>query len=197
MQNLPLSLSVNTPHETRLLSYALHVKALAFPWRKTRQPRFFTLICPMPDKTTQSTIDALIAKHRNTAGALLPLLHAIQENIGFIPPDAVPEIARCLNLSRAEVHGVISYYHFFRTTKPAQHTLCICRAESCLACGSNRLFPLAEALLADVPKETVALEAVDCLGLCAASPAMQVDGYLHAAVSPDKLEKILVQLTEA
>ncbi|HPY40994.1 MAG TPA: NAD(P)H-dependent oxidoreductase subunit E, partial [Thiolinea sp.] len=78
-----------------------------------------------------ATIQALIDANRDQAGALLPMLHAIQDQLGYVPAEATPLLAKSLNLSRAEVHGVISFYHHFRTTPPGQHTLQICRAESC------------------------------------------------------------------
>ena len=150
----------------------------------------------------QQLIQELIGLHATQQGALLPLLHAIQDQLGFIPPDAVGEIAKGLNLSRAEVHGVITYYHFFRTTAPGKHVVQICRAEACQACGADALLALAEKTLGCAVHETnakgsVTLEPVYCLGLCASSPAMQVDDTLHARVSADRLTKSLSQLEAA
>jgi formate dehydrogenase subunit gamma len=142
----------------------------------------------------QHSIQALIASHASMKGALLPLLHAIQDQFGFIPPESVGEIAKGLNLSRAEVHGVITYYHFFRTSAPGKHVVQVCRAEACQACGADALFALAEKTLAAT---SITLEPVYCLGLCASSPAIQVDDKLHACVSADKLKKILTQLEAA
>ena len=147
----------------------------------------------------QPLIQELIASHASEKGALLPLLHAIQDKLGFIPPDAVGEIAKGLNLSRAEVHGVITYYHFFRTTAPGKHVVQVCRAEACQACGAEELLALAEKTLGcsahqTTPNGSVTLEPVYCLGLCASSPAIQVNDKLHARVSADRLKKILTQL---
>ena len=147
-------------------------------------------------------IHGLIESHKSMNGALLPLLHAIQEKVGFIPPDAVGEIAKGLNLSRAEVHGVVTYYHFFRSEAPGKHVVQVCRAESCQACGADELLALAETTLGCKTHQTtsngaVTLESVYCLGLCASSPAIQVDEKLHACVSADKLKKILTQLEAA
>jgi formate dehydrogenase subunit gamma len=133
---------------------------------------------------------------------LLPLLHAIQEKLGFIPSDAVGDIAKGLNLSRAEVHGVITYYPFFRTEAPGRHVVQICRAEACQSCGSEALLALAEKTLGCQSHQTsangaVTLESVYCLGLCASSPAIQVDDTLHARVSADQLKTILTQLEAA
>jgi len=132
-------------------------------------------------------------------GALLPLLHAIQDQVGFIPSDSVSEIAKALNLSRAEVHGVITYYHFFRTEPAGKHVVQVCRAEACQACGSDELLAMAEKTLGCKSHETsangaVTLESVYCLGLCASSPAIQVNDKLHARMSTEKLKTILMQL---
>ena len=132
-------------------------------------------------------------------GALLPLLHAIQDQVGFIPSDSVSEIAKALNLSRAEVHGVITYYHFFRTEPAGKNVVQVCRAEACQACGSNELLAIAEKTLGCKSHETsangaVTLESVYCLGLCASSPAIQVNDKLHARMSTEKLKTILMQL---
>jgi formate dehydrogenase subunit gamma len=156
------------------------------------------------NKTTDAhdAIHELIQAHRAMKGALLPLLHAIQEKLGFIPSDAVGDIAKGLNLSRAEVHGVITYYHFFRTEAPGRHVVQICRAEACQSCGSEALLALAEKTLGCQSHQTsangaVTLESVYCLGLCASSPAIQVDDTLHARVSADQLKTILTQLEAA
>jgi formate dehydrogenase subunit gamma len=135
-------------------------------------------------------------------GLLLPLLHFIQDRLGYIPPDSVVDIARVLNISRAEVHGVITYYHFFRSEPAGRHVLQICRAEACQACGSENLYSLAQEKLSCMPHETskngaVTLEPVYCLGLCATSPAIQLDDRLYARVSAEKLEKLLLQLESA
>jgi len=157
----------------------------------------------MYDKSQQHTlIHELIESHQSMKGALLPLLHAIQEKLGFIPSDAVGEIAKGLNLSRAEVHGVITYYHFFRDEPAGKHVVQICRAEACQACGSNELLALAENILGCKSNETspsrcVTLESAYCLGLCASSPALQVDDKLYARMSAEKLKKILIQLETA
>ena len=147
----------------------------------------------------QVLIHALIESHRNMKGALLPLLHAIQDHIGHVPHESVSAIAEGLNLSRAEVHGVITYYHFFRTQPAGKHTLQVCRAEACQACGATQLMALAENILgcnsnATSANGAVTLEAAYCLGLCASSPAIQVDDRLYARVSAQKLKDILKQL---
>jgi len=132
-------------------------------------------------------------------GLLLPLLHFIQDKVGYVPSESVPNIAKAVNISRAEVHGVISYYHFFKTQPGGKHVLQICRAEACQACGSEELLELAQEKLGCKSHQTskdgvVSLEPVYCLGLCATSPAIQIDERLYARVSAIQLEKLLTQL---
>lgn len=144
-------------------------------------------------------VAAAIATHRDRPGALLPILHAIQDALGWIPSQAVPVIARALSLSRAEVHGVLTFYQDFRRTPPGRHVVQVCRAEACQACGSDALFAQASRLLECPPDETradgaITLEAAYCLGLCAAAPSLCIDGRLHARVSPDRLDSLLGRL---
>jgi formate dehydrogenase subunit gamma len=146
--------------------------------------------------TDHDLLARLIDEHRDQPGALLPLLHAVQNALGHVPDNAVPAIAQAVNRSRAEVHGVITYYHFFRRTPPGRHVVQVCRAESCRACGSETLAALAEELLGCRDHETradgaVTLEPVYCLGLCAASPALSIDGQVHARVTPERLPQLL------
>lgn len=147
-------------------------------------------------------VDRAIAAHQHRAGALLPLLHAVQDALGFIPPGSVPVIARALNLSRAEVHGVISFYHDFRTHPAGRHLLRLCRAEACQSMG-------AEALAEAVQRELgvgfggtsadgrVTLEPVYCLGNCACAPAVMLDGQVHGRMSAPGVAALLGQLAEA
>ena len=141
-------------------------------------------------------IETLIRAHRDRPGALLPLLHAVQDTLGHVPDEAVGPIAQALSLSRAEVHGVITYYHFFRREPAGRHVVQICRAEACQACGGEALQALAERVLgcgghATRADGAVTLEPVYCLGLCASSPAIQIDDRLHARVTPQRLETLL------
>lgn len=138
----------------------------------------------------------LIEQHRHQPGGLMPLLHAVQDAWGHIPPGAVESIAGGFNLSRAEVHGVITYYHHFRSVPPGRTVVQVCRAESCKACGSDALMAEVEQRLGVKSHETradgaVSLEPVYCLGLCAQSPAMQVNDRLFARVTPERLSAIL------
>lgn len=147
-------------------------------------------------------VRALVAQHADSPGALLPLLHAVQEQLGHVPATAVPLIAQGLNLSRAEVHGVITYYHFFRSQPPGRHVVQVCRAEACQACGADALMARAEQILGCKVHETradgaVTLEPVYCLGLCASSPAIQIDGRLHARMTPERLQRLAAPLEVA
>lgn len=142
------------------------------------------------------TADAIIARLGDMDGALLPILHGIQDALGYIPREAVPRIARGLNLSRAEVHGVISYYHHFRDTPPGKHTIRLCRAESCQAMNGAGLESHAKARLGIDYHRTTAdgafsLEAVYCLGNCACSPAVMIDGEVHGRVTPERFDALI------
>ena len=141
-------------------------------------------------------IHDVLERQKATPGALLPILHAIQDGLGYIPDVAVPEIAHALNLSVAEVRGVISFYHDFRTAPPARHTLRLCRAESCQSMGAEGLAAhLREQLALDDPGTSadgqIALRPVYCLGACACSPALELDGRVHARLTPERLRELV------
>ena len=141
-----------------------------------------------------TTLNTIFARHQQRPGALLPILHDIQEALGYVPDDAVPLIAKELNLSRAEVHGVISYYHYFRQTPPGKHVVRVCCAEACQANGSEALAAHAAGRLQD---GDATLEPVYCLGLCASGPAIQIDEtQLHAHVTPEKFDALMDGLGE-
>jgi len=124
----------------------------------------------------------------------LPILHDIQDALGYIPDEAVPLIAKELNLSRAEVYGVITYYHHFRQTSPGSHAVHICCAEACQANGSEVLASHAQERLKD---SDFTLEPIYCLGLCAIGPAIQIDETtLHARVTPEKFDALIDALGE-
>ncbi|MDO8860139.1 formate dehydrogenase subunit gamma [Haliea sp. E1-2-M8] len=136
---------------------------------------------------------------RDLPGALLPILHAVQDALGFIPEAAIPIIAEVLNLSRAEVHGVVSFYHHFRRQLPGQHIVQICRAESCQAVGARALEAEARAQLGIDYHQTTAdrcitLEPVYCLGNCACSPAVRVNDEIHGLMDAAKLSALLAAL---
>lgn len=141
-------------------------------------------------------LSTLIEEHRHQAGGLMPLLHAVQDALGYVPTEAVAPIAKGFNLSRAEVHGVVSYYHHFRSTPPGRTVVQVCRAESCKACGSDALMVEIEQRLGVKVHQTradgaVSLEPVYCLGLCAQSPAMQINERVFARVTSARLPALL------
>jgi formate dehydrogenase subunit gamma len=145
-----------------------------------------------PDAEIRRLAEAFAAE----AGALLPILHAIQDELGYVPDSAVPIVAEVLNLSRAEVHGVVTFYHFFRTKPPGKQTLYVCRAEACQSMGSRALEAYARKKLGVDFHETTAdgrfsLEPVYCLGNCACSPAVMVDETVYGRVTPQRLDEIL------
>ncbi|GAB3486884.1 formate dehydrogenase subunit gamma [Curvibacter fontanus] len=142
----------------------------------------------------QSTLRRVLDDKRDMPGALLPILHGIQDELGHVPPEAVADIAEALNLSRAEVHGVISYYHHFRTEAPKGAVVQVCRAEACQSCGSEALWEHASKKAAG---QNVTLESVYCLGLCATAPSMSINDKPYARVSHAKFDHLLAQLKEA
>lgn len=142
---------------------------------------------------------ALIAARRELPGATLPILHAIQDTYGYVPDEALTMIASALNLSRAEVQGVVSFYHHFRRTPPGRHVVQVCRAESCLAMGAEALEAHAKAKLGVDFHETTAdgavtLEPVYCLGNCACSPAMRVDDDILGRMNGQRFDAVLREL---
>jgi formate dehydrogenase subunit gamma len=144
--------------------------------------------------------DAIIAAHRETEGATLPILHALQEEFGCVPEEAVPLVAVALNLSRAEVHGIITFYHDFRRTPPGRHVLKLCRAEACQSMGGDALAAKARDRLQIEWGETsadgrVTLEPVFCLGLCACAPAAMLDEKVVGGLDHARLSALLDQVT--
>jgi len=141
-------------------------------------------------------IDEIVASVGNKPDALMPVLHAVQDRLGYIPADAVPEIARALNLSRAEVHGVISFYHDFRSSPPGRNVVRVCRAESCQAMGAVELAAHIQKRLGiefgqNSADGAYTLEAVYCLGNCACSPAIVVGNDIHGRVTPERFDEII------
>jgi len=134
---------------------------------------------------------AIVAAEADRPGALLPILHALNEMFGCVPAAAIPIVARALNLTRAEVHGVVSFYHDFRREPPPRRVLKLCRAEACQARGGDALAAAIEARLSG--RGDVAVEAVYCLGLCASGPAAMVDGRPHARLDLGALERLLAE----
>ncbi len=146
-----------------------------------------------------ATVRSVLERHAGEPGALLPILHDVQDALGHIPADAVPVIAMGLNLSRAEVHGVVTYYHHFRSEPAGRTVVQVCRAESCKACGADALMAHAEKVLGCASHHTrtdgaYTLEPVYCLGMCASSPAMMVGEKLYARVTPEKFDRVVAPL---
>jgi formate dehydrogenase subunit gamma len=144
----------------------------------------------------EKRILAIVERHRHRTGPLIEILHEVQADFGCVPPGTVPVLAQALNLSRAEVHGVVTFYHHFRTRPPGRHVLQICRAESCQAAGGRAVEQHAKKRLGvDFGGTTadgrVTLEAVYCLGLCACSPAAMLDDEVHGRVTPERLDALL------
>lgn len=144
-----------------------------------------------------ATIASEIINHFDAAPEMLvQVLHAFVQRYGFISEEAIRQIATELNLSRAEVHGVVSFYHDFRTTPPGEHVVKICQAEACQAMGSRDLTAHAEkklgvALQGTTDDGNVSLEPVYCLGNCACSPAIMIDQKVYGRVSPARLDDLL------
>ncbi|HEV7490515.1 MAG TPA: formate dehydrogenase subunit gamma [Rhodanobacteraceae bacterium] len=145
-------------------------------------------------------VRAALDANRDLPGALLPVLHAVQNTVGYVPDDAVPLIAHDLNLSRAEVHGVISFYHHFRTHPAGRHVVRICRAEACQALGARRLEAHAKQTLGIDFHETtkdgaITLEAVYCLGNCGCGPSVLIDpDEIHARVTPETFDGLVAEM---
>ena len=146
--------------------------------------------------TTSDTVIAIVDRLQDREGALLPVLHDVQRALGYIPPEAVAVVAERMNLSRAEVHGVISFYHYFRSTPPGRHTVYLCRAEACQSMNARALEQHAKQRLGVSFHETTAdgafsFEPVYCLGNCALSPAMMIDGHPYGRVTPQRFDTVV------
>lgn len=165
----------------------------------------------MVKQTARPAPDDLVRRHAQPGLSLIAVLHAIQDEAGFVPPAAIIPLARALNLSRAEVQGVISYYPHFRLTPPAALTIQLCRAEACRGMGGEALAqhietrtgcqftqhghhnppdPAQAAQAGHPANAALALEPVYCLGLCATAPALTLNGTVHARVTPEKFDAL-------
>lgn len=130
-------------------------------------------------------LSEILTRHRGRAGALLPVLHDVQDSFGYVPPEAVPLIAGALNLSRAEVHGTISFYHDFRREPPAKMVIKLCRAEACQARGVDKIAPILES------DGRVEVETVYCLGLCASGPSAMAGADVFARLDERKARQLV------
>ena len=153
----------------------------------------------MSNETNQNTVLAAIETNRDLDGALLPILHQIQKELGYVPEESVGDIAKGLNLSRAEVHGVISFYHSFTSTPRGRHVIEICRAESCQAVGGREIESAVKNTLGIEFEETtedgeISLEPVYCLGNCGCSPAVKIDSQLYGRVTSESVAALISDL---
>jgi formate dehydrogenase subunit gamma len=131
----------------------------------------------------------ILDRHEGREGALLPILHDVQASAGFISEEAVRTIASALNLTRAEVHGVVSFYHDFKAAPDTRPVIKLCRAEACKARGVEALVSAAEAAAGS----RVKIETIYCLGLCAVGPAAMIGGDVYARLTPAKLAELVKQ----
>jgi formate dehydrogenase subunit gamma len=150
----------------------------------------------MPEQSLEQQVRSIVAAHRGERGPLLPILHGIQAELGYIDPTVIAILADELNLSRADVYGVVTFYRDFRQTPPGRTTVRICRAEACQAVGAAALADHAAARLGVSFGETTAdgavtLEQAFCFGNCALGPAVQVGDRLHGRVDPGRLDSLL------
>jgi formate dehydrogenase subunit gamma len=148
----------------------------------------------------QAAVQKALAQHAHRPGPLMPVLHDIQHELGYAPKEAVPLLSKALHLSRAEIHGVITYYPHFRQTVPAAHQLHVCRAEACQAMGVNQLIAALPGSVGCGLNEHRAdgrldVEAVYCLGQCAVGPAVMLDGRLHARMTTERLKQLVQAAT--
>lgn len=142
------------------------------------------------------TILRIVGELQDRPGPLIEVLHAIQAAVGYVPEEAVPLVARGLNLSRADVHGVVTFYHYFRRTPPGRHVVSLCRAEACQSMGADALAEHAKRSLGVDFHETTddgkfSLEPIYCLGNCACSPAAMVDGRLYGRLTPQSFDAMI------
>jgi formate dehydrogenase subunit gamma len=154
-----------------------------------------------PDTELAKSAKAICATHRNKPDELLEILHDVQHAHGFVADEALPVIANALNLSRAEVHGVVTFYHEFRRKPAGRHIVKICRAEACQAMGTGELCAHAATKLGtDIgstsPDGRFTLEAAYCLGNCALAPAVMIDGELKGRVDPRRFDELISTATK-
>jgi len=149
-----------------------------------------------PTAWSRERAEEIIEANRHLDGAALPILHALQHEFGYVDQEAVPLVAQALNLSRAEVHGVVTFYHDFREAPAGQHVLKLCRAEACQSMGADALAAKARDRLnidwhETTPDGRVTLEPVFCLGLCACAPAAMLDGQVFGALDDTRLSSLI------
>lgn len=152
------------------------------------------------DDPAREQIEAALAAHQGRPGPLLEVLHDVQNRLGYVPPAAIPIIADALNLSRADVHGVVTFYHHFRQAPGGRHVIQLCQAEACRAMHCDKLTEYAQrklgvSLHGTTPDGRYTLEPVYCLGNCACGPSVMIDGEVHSRVTPDSFDALLAPLS--
>lgn len=152
--------------------------------RPTRNPSGTPISTPA-DPVRAARVRELAQARAGEPGPLVEILHDVQHELGHLDPDDVPVLAAALNLSRADVHGVISFYTDFRTSPPPTHRLSICRGEACQSLGAEALYAACSSQLADAPD--VEVGEVFCFGNCALGPSGTVDGTLHGRLTPERV----------
>ena len=161
-----------------------------------------TALTKMMSRTEREIVTALCTEMKAAPGSLMPILHAVQGELGFVPHDAVPMIARELNLSIAEVHGVVSFYHYFRKDRGGRHVVHVCRAEACQSVGAAALEAHAKQSLGidfhgTTKDGALSLEPVYCLGNCALGPSIMIDERLHGRVSVQRFDELMAKARSA
>lgn len=153
----------------------------------------------LPESWNTDVAADIIRSHEGTEGSLLPILHDIQATFGCIPEPAVPMIAEALHLSRAEVHGVVTFYHDFRKEPAGRHVLKLCRAEACQAAGGDSIAARAESKLGmklgdTSPDGRVTFEPIYCLGLCATAPSALIDGRVVGRLDDQRIDALIAEV---
>jgi formate dehydrogenase subunit gamma len=153
-------------------------------------------IGPVVSRVQADAVRGICLRLKTVPGPLMPILHAVQDELGFVPHDAVPLIARELNLSIAEVHGVVTFYHYFRTDPGGRHVVHLCRAEACQSVGAAAVEAHAKRSLGvdfhgTTSDGAIRLEPVYCLGNCALGPSIMIDDRLHGRVSPQRFDELM------
>jgi formate dehydrogenase subunit gamma len=153
----------------------------------------------LDEAAISARIAEIVTAHQGMEGPLLPILHDVQATFGHVPQAALPQIAEALRMTRAEVHGVMTFYHDFRTEPAGKHVLKLCRAEACQSMGADRVAAHAQARLGvdwheTTPDGRVTLEPVFCLGLCACAPAAMVDGRVVGRVDEARVDALIAEV---
>lgn len=170
--------------------------------KRSRQTESVTEVIPLLAAVHQMEVGAALARHADQPGALLPVLHAIQDALGYVPEGAVAPVAQTLRLTRADVHGVLSFYHGFRRRPPAPHSIRLCRAEACQAMGSRQLEKHLQQRLGlstaghdqRSADGRIDAEPLYCLGNCALAPAGMIDGELCGRLDTDTLDAAITAM---